>query len=424
VEYNKKIKIIFLIIIGFFGLYGIHQAAAHKLLFSVPVETDVEASIISSQRTKIASSVGLYFKKNEYPTEVDEVQIEYSLDPELQNRANSLLKRYKPDYGAIVVMNATTGEILALSSFEKGKENHENWALHGGFPAASVFKIVTASAALDKYGVNEETLIFFNGGSHTLYRKNVMSNQINRWTRVTTLKEAFAHSFNTPFGRLTFDLMSPQDIESYALKFGFNKQIQSDLPFDMGFTSVPDEKNFNLAEIASGFNRVTRMSPIQGAMIAASVVSEGVMPVPSIVRSLKDKEGNIIYESRPVTAATVLTPEGAEKLSKLMAATVDKGTSRKIFRSLIPWLRVSEIEVGGKTGSLTGNNPKGKVDWFIGYGKNPEGDKIAIAAITVNKQSWTVKSSYLARQMIEVRFKDHLMRTRFAERSPAHKKSY
>jgi len=420
----KKIRTIFLLLIGFFGIYGIHHAVAQKRLLGVPVDTDIEASIVAKQRAQIAASLGQQFKINKFPGKVDGVQVEYSLNPQLQKRAKSLLESYKPDYGAIVVMNAITGEVLALSSYERGQATHENWALHAGFPAASVFKVVTAGVALDKYGMNEETVIFFNGGSHTLYRKNVMSNQVNRWTRTTTLKEAFAQSFNTPFGRLTFDRMSPQDIETYALKFGFNKQIQSDLPFEMGFTSVPDEKNFNLAEIASGFNRVTRMSPIQGAMIAASVVSEGAMPVPSIVRSLKDKKGNLIYESRPVTAATVLTPEGAEKLSRLMSATVERGTSKKIFRSLIPWLRVSEIEVGGKTGSLTGDNPKGKVDWFVGYGKNPEGDKIAIAALTVNKKKWTVKSSYLARQMIEVHFKDRLSRHKVAHRSPAKKNRY
>jgi len=423
VNYNKM-RIILRLLIVLSGIYAIHYALAQKSLLGVPVDTDIEASIIASQRAKIASSLGVYFKQNRYPTEVDGVRVEYSFDSNLQQRADSLLSHYKPDYAAIVVMNAVTGEILALSSYEKDNNKGVNWALHGGFPAASVFKVVTAGAALDKYGLNEETVIFFNGGSHTLYRKNVMSNQVNRWTRVTTLKEAFARSFNTPFGRLTFDLMKPEDIEAYALKFGFNKQIQSDLPFDMGFTAVPDEKNFSLAEIASGFNRVTRMSPIQGAMIAASVVSEGVMPVPSVVKTLRDKSGNLIYASRPVTAATVLTQEGAEKLSRLMAATVERGTSKKIFKSLIPWLRVSEIEVGGKTGSLTGDNPKGKVDWFVGYGKNPEGDRIAIAAITVNKKQWTVKSSYLARQMIEVHFKDQLKKPNLADRSPAKKKRY
>jgi penicillin-binding protein A len=405
--------------------YSIHQALAQKSLWEEgSTDSQLEAQLMAEHRLKLAQSLGPYFKKNEYPQKEAGALIEYTFDLELQQKAESLLRQYRPDYAAIVVMNAVTGEILALSSFEKGKKNHDNWALHGGFPAASVFKVVTASAALDKYGLHEETLIFFNGGSHTLYKKNVMNRDVNRWTRAITLKEAFAQSFNTPFGRLTFDRMNPEDIHDYALKFGFNQVIQSDLPFDMGFTSVPEEKNFSLAEIASGFNRVTKMSPIQGAMIAASVVSEGVMPVPTIVRKIKDEQGHLVYESRPVTAATVLTPEGAEKLSRLMSATVERGTSRKFFRSLIPWLRVSEIEVGGKTGSLTGLDPKGKVDWFIGYGKNPEGDKIAIAAVTVNKEKWVVKSSYLARQMIEFRYQDRIAKSKLTQKGLKAKKDW
>lgn len=420
----QKIRIIFATLILFSSLYFLHSALAQKSLFGIPVETQSEADFISDQRDKIANGLGEYFKKNEFPEELEttwagdkrKINISYSFNQDLQKKADSLLKSYRPDYAVIVVINALTGEILTLSSFERGQKQSYNWALHGQFPAASIFKVVTAGAAVDKYELPPETLILFNGGNHTLYKKNVMSDKVNRWTRKTTLKDAFAQSLNTPFGRLTFDWMSPEDLELYAVRFGFNQKIKSDLPFDMGFAEIPEEKNFNLAEIASGFNRSTRMSPIQGAMIAAGVASEGVMPVPSVVSTIRDEKGNLLYESRPVTAATVLSQEGAEKLKKLMEATVRSGTSRKVFRPLMPSLELSEIEVGGKTGSLTGLNPKGKVDWFIGYGIGPEGEKIAISTITVNKEKWRVKSAQLARQMIEEHFSETIKKARYEAR--------
>ncbi len=406
-------------VVGFivFFIYLVHQAGAGHNWFGIPVENDSEAERASIQREKIADELGSFFKLNLYPEKFEfewdgkfeNWNIEYSINQDLQDRAQNLLSRYKPDYAAIVVMNAHTGQILALTSFEKQAKSPRNWSLHGQFPAASLFKVVTASAAVDKYGLSPDTLILFNGGSHTLYKKNVMDSKINRWTRKTTLQEAFAKSFNVPFGLLTFDRMEPSDIEQYALKFGFNQKIKSDLPIDTGFTQIPNEKNFKLAEIASGFNKVTRMSPVQGAMISASVASGGMMPVPWIVKKIKDDKGEIVYESRPVTAATVLTEQGAERVNQLMQATIKQGTSRKTFRPLMPKLKLSEIIVGGKTGSLTGDSPKGKVDWFIGYAMGADDEKIAIAAITVNKTKWVVKSSYLARQMIEDHFKEDLL---------------
>jgi peptidoglycan glycosyltransferase len=200
--------------------------------------------------------------------------------------------------------------------------------------------------------------------------------------------------------------MQPKDIEEYAIRFGFNQPIQSDLPFDSGFTEVPQEKNYDFAEIVSGFNRITTMSPIQGAMIAASVAAKGVMRVPSVVDEIRDENHNLLFKSEPVTAAVTMTGEGAERLKELMEATITEGTSRKSFRPLVRDKRLRELEIGGKTGSLMGKNPKGKVDWFVGYAIGGENSKIAIGALTVNVNYWTVKSSYLAQSLFKKHFKE------------------
>jgi len=334
------------------------------------------------------------------------VNISYTIDSDIQKEAEKLLKSYKPDYGAVVVLDAATGAVRAMVSYEKGQPSTENLALRGTYPAASIFKIVTATAALDKYKLSPETIIMYNGSNHTLYKKNVMYTKVNRWTREITLREAFARSINTVFGRLTFEKMQPKDIEEYAIKFGFNKPIQTDLPFDMGFTNIPEEKTYALAEIASGFNKVTTMSPIQGAMIAASVASTGVMRVPYIVESVKDDSGKVLFQSEPVTAAVTMSGEGASRLKELMEATITRGTSRKSFRALVRDKKLKELELGGKTGSLQGDNPKGKVDWFVGYAIGGENDRLAIAAITVNKEYWTVKSAYLAQSIFKKYYKE------------------
>ena len=88
-----------------------------------------------------------------------------------------------------------------------------------------------------------------------------------------------------------------------------------------------------------------------------------------------------------------------------MEATITQGTSRKSFRSLVRDRHFRELVVGGKTGSLTGDDPKGKVDWFVGYAMN-ENQKIAVAALTVNVHFWTVKSSFLAQSMFRANFKE------------------
>ena len=149
------------------------------------------------------------------------------------------------------------------------------------------------------------------------------------------------------------------------------------------------------------------MSPIQGAMIGASIAADGDMKVPYVVDEVQDMNGKLVFKGEPVTIADTLSPKGAERLRTMMEATIKQGTSRKSFRSLVKNKKFKELIMGGKTGSLTGDNPKGKVDWFVGYAIG-DTERIAIAALTVNVDYWTVKSSYLAQSLFKIHFKEQM----------------
>lgn len=372
-------------------------------------------------RVQISNSIRNSVKKSQFPTQAEltigskqgNFHVAYTLDPKLQLEAENLLKSYKPDYGAIFMMDAKTGQVLAMASFDKGDSDADHMALKASYPAASVFKIVTATTAIDRAGVSPGHSISFNGGNYTLYRKNVMSEKINRWTRTITLRDAFARSINTAFGRLSLQNFEPTDLNEYANRFMFNQVIPSDFPIDMSIATVPAEKNFAFTEVASGYNKLNRMSPVHGAMIAGSIVNDGKMVIPYLIDEISDSDGLQIYKGETLEKGQIMTEASALKVKELMEQTILSGTSRKSFRSLVKNKNFREIEMGGKTGHLTGDNPKGRVDWFVGYALD-DTRKISLAAVTVNVKYWTVKSAHLGQSMFKKYFDPPVIRKRVA----------
>ncbi|HPI39371.1 MAG TPA: penicillin-binding transpeptidase domain-containing protein [Pseudobdellovibrionaceae bacterium] len=367
---------------------------------------------VISNRQLVSLNLSSFLKKNEYPEQMNLLwkdsavlgNIKYTLSTSLQKEAEKLLNLYKPDYGALFAMDATTGRVLAMASYERHAETPINYNLQATFPAASLFKIVTASAAIDKAGLQPAHRIRYNGGAYTLYRKNVMTDKITRWTNVISLKDAFARSINTAFGRITLENLEPSDIAHYADRFMFNQYIPSDFPVEEGTAYVPDEKGFELTEVASGYNKKNRISPVQGAMIAAAIANDGIMLIPTIVDSITNvNNSDVLYEHSPVTAGEIISVESAKKIRELMNSTVVSGTSRKSFYPLLKNRKFQDVEMGGKTGHLTGDKPRGRVDWFIGYAYDQD-QKIALAALTINKEFWTVKSSFLGKSLIKSHF--------------------
>lgn len=218
---------------------------------------------------------------------------------------------------------------------------------------------------------------------------------LTRWTRRMTVREAFSRSVNTVFGKLGLFYVGPKELMRYAERFHFNHPIESDMPVQTGYAKIAAEDYWSVVTAASGFTRDNTMSPVQGAMIAAAVANDGVMMEPYLVRSLHDANGEMVYQAQPRQASVALERKSAENLRVMMRETIRSGTSRKSFRVMNQRTKFDDVEVGGKTGSLTGTDPFGRCDWFVGYMRY-KGQKIAVAALTVNEEKWRVKSSYLA----------------------------
>lgn len=425
---KKKPKALLLLVFLSFASITILMA-----LLVPPTEEEkaqIEVQTKLEKRLDLSKGLSESIRQSQLPEELefslndraDKYKMSYTIDSELQSQALQLLKSYKPDFGAIVLMEAATGKILSMVSYERNPALNTNLAIRASYPAASIFKIVTASAAVDKAGVNAGHTISFNGGNYTLYKKNVMSDRINRWTRKITLRDAFARSINTAFGRLSLENLDPKDLLEYANRFMFNQEIPSDFHVDMGVAVVPTEKNYELTQAASGFNRLNRMSPVQGAMIAGSIVNGGKMVVPYIVDEIKDSDDKIVYQGETLERGAILNPDSIVEIKEMMEQTVLFGTSRKTFRSLVRDRRFQEIDMGGKTGHLTGDDPKGRVDWFVGYAEDESARKVAVSAITVNKKFWTVKSSHLAQTMIKKYFEPTIKRKVAAADEPQHRR--
>jgi peptidoglycan glycosyltransferase len=384
----------------FLGLGLVSQKSKSSIVVQPSL---VEINNHGVNKEMISTAIGPAIRGNQFPDHVKmtveglnhNLSVQYSIGTRWQAQVEKLLHAYRPDHAAFIAMDAKTGRILAMASYQRDQKSLDNMNLQATFPAASVFKVVTASAAIDSKKASSETVVAFNGANHTLYKHNVDDTRVNRWTRYMTMREAFSRSVNMFFGKLGLFTVGPENLLKYAERFQFNHTIPADIPIDVGHVKISADDPWGVVQAASGFTRDNTMSPLQGALIAAAVANDGVMMAPYLVEQLVDENGAPIYQAEAQQIGTIMDPSTASELRVLMQETVRNGTSRKAFRPVIHKSQFEDVEMGGKTGSLTGLNPAGKCDWFVGYARY-NGERVAVAALSVNEKKWRVKSSQLA----------------------------
>ena len=332
------------------------------------------------------------------PIEKNRLVVETTLDDQLQSRLTEALDRKNSRYVGILVMEADNGRVLAMVGFDKSGTNG-NPCLSSIFPAASIFKIVSAAAAVDHCGFNPDTRLYFNGYKHTLYKRQLVEKK-DRWTTEIDFKESFADSVNPIFGKIGAHRLGKPVLEQYARAFGFNRPIPFEMAVQASRIAIDDEP-YHLAEVASGFNNDTTISPLHGALIASAVLNGGRMIAPTIVDSVLGQNEHVLYRSRTEWQGRAMSPQAAATLARLMRATIDSGTARRVFRGIKRVRGMDRIEIGGKTGSISTPQNDTRFDWFVGFAQDPERtERLAVSVVVGHEEYIGTRAAQYARMAI------------------------
>ncbi len=336
-------------------------------------------------------------KNGRYIQKIGDYIVVYTVDPSVQEEAEKIFKEYTVPYGVLAAVNPETGAVLGFASYAHNKKQSADISPLIAYPPGSIAKIITASAAIESKGFYPGLNICFNGTLYGTDKKNWEQN-IGTGSNDISFKEAFAKSCDVAFGKIAGYYVGRKLLSSYFDKFNFNKKIPFILNLQESKAYIP-RKFYQLELTGAGFENV-KITPIQAAMIAGAAINGGRLIEPYIIKEIMSATGKIIYKHEgikvigyPVTAKT------AYVLKQMMIATVTNGISHPDFYSYNGSYMLPGVVAGGKTGTISGNNPAGLYQWFAGFGEANK-KKIALAALVVEKPVWRIEGGAVSEKTL------------------------
>jgi cell division protein FtsI/penicillin-binding protein 2 len=268
-------------------------------------------------------------------------------------------------------------------------------------PAASVFKVVTGAALVEKAGLGSKTEQCYRGGKSRIEADELQDDPArDKWC--ATLAMAMGRSLNVVFGRLAQKHLTPEDLTAAAGAFGFGAPVPFVVQGEPSKLEIPNDP-LEFARSAAGFWH-TSMSPLAASSIAQTVANGGVTLEPRIISAVYSGQEKIWEEKRDAAVLRrAVKPETAYELKEMMLQTVANGSAFKSFHDDRGRPYLPGIQVAGKTGTLTRHKENRHYTWFVGFAPADK-PEIALATLVVNTPTWRIKAPELARNVFRAWF--------------------
>ena len=312
---------------------------------------------------------------------IDEV-IQYIAERELDNsfRVN------KAKGASIIVMEPHTGEILAMASrptydlneYSKvDKEQVRNRAICDMFEPGSVFKVVAASAALEEKMASEQDKFFCENGAYRVGNHILHDHTPHGWLTFTEVVEQSSNIGTTKIAQL----IGPDMLYKYVRKFGFGAKTGIDMRGEIN-GSIKEPRFWSKTSIgAIPIGHEVGVTALQLACAYSVIANGGKLMKPYIVKSIKDKFGQVIKSFSPVVTAQVISADTSARMRKILTGVIEEGTGKMA--------KMEGFSAAGKTGTAQKIEPGGKyshnkfIGSFIGFA--PAEEPLITIVVTIDE---------------------------------------
>lgn len=292
-----------------------------------------------------------------------------TLDSQIQAYAE---KSLGTNLGAIIVMDPWTGEILAMTSNPRFNPNtidkdfsrlirHPskpflNRAIQGALPPGSIFKVITATAALSSSAISSQTN--FECPGYTKYKNIIFKCWSEHGHGSIAIEDAIPYSCNVFFFE-TAKILGGDPLYAWAKKFGIGEKTGIDLPH---------EKSGNLPKLATTANTMNvaigqgalLTTPLQLVRLYAAIANGGTLVQPHILSKITNSQGETVRTFNPENKQKLtLQPAIINTLRTTLQDVVIRGTAKDKGLDI--------YKIAGKTGTAETGRHKDNHAWFVGY---------------------------------------------------------
>ncbi len=331
-----------------------------------------------------------------------------TLDVDLQQAAYAALGDRK---GAVVVMEADTGKILAmvskpdfdtnqinelwdsLVSGEQGEGLLLNRASQGVYPPGSTFKILTLLEYMREHPNDYQDFHFdcdgtYEQGEYVIrcYHGNAHGSQ--------DISQCFANSCNGAFAYMG-TLLNHDSMKKLAEELLFNSELPLSIPYSKS-TFVLDGQSSEWEVLQTSIGQGgTQITPMHSLMITSAIANGGVLMKPCLIDHIVSADGENGKKFMPELYGSLMTAQEAGALSAMMERVVTDGTASA--------LQTDAYRAAGKTGSAEFEKGKESHAWFTGFAP-VEDPKIVITVIVEEGGSGGREAAPIARAVFDAYF--------------------
>jgi cell division protein FtsI/penicillin-binding protein 2 len=264
------------------------------------------------------------------------------------------VKRWHAESGCAIVMDPSTGEVLALASAPDydvreyarySPDVRRDRCVTDVYEPGSTFKLITAAAAIDSGKVTPEDRFPSRDemqiGGATIH--NAEDGFLAGSSGSETLEDIIAYSHNVGAAEVGLRI-GRQTMYDEIERFGFDEPTNVGLPGENAGL-VPRLKDWSDTSLPTmSFGHGIAVTPLALARAYAAIANGGILMRPRILSAIIDSDGRETYRYGPEIERRVMSPETAATLRRFLRAVVVRGTGN-------PTAQVPGYTTAGKTGT-------------------------------------------------------------------------